>query len=298
MPYELYLVHHGIKGQQWGIRNGPPYPLGSGRTYKKRSKSLLVKGTKKEQSSSEYDHSKSKKAAEISLFLAYLGIHALQINPVGLTFDAIQLGQVIHGIAAERKVEKRIAKNPNIDKKTGLHLKEEDSQWTDQKDVKQINPAFRTFDANRKNNCMLCSVAYDMRKRGYDVMAQPASYGYEMADIKRWYPKAKVEIAAEPTKTGMTKNLFADKEMVHNAISNIESQGDGARGHVYVQWRGAKGGHAMAYQVDNGKMTVLDGQTGTIYKKPEKILNRASSINVCRLDNINFDSKYIKECVR
>lgn len=24
-----YLVHHGILGQKWGSRNGPPYPLGS-----------------------------------------------------------------------------------------------------------------------------------------------------------------------------------------------------------------------------------------------------------------------------
>ena len=24
---ELYLAHHGIKGQKWGKRNGPPYPL-------------------------------------------------------------------------------------------------------------------------------------------------------------------------------------------------------------------------------------------------------------------------------
>ena len=24
---ELVLVHHGIKGQEWGKRNGPPYPL-------------------------------------------------------------------------------------------------------------------------------------------------------------------------------------------------------------------------------------------------------------------------------
>lgn len=22
-----YLIHHGVKGQRWGIRNGPPYPL-------------------------------------------------------------------------------------------------------------------------------------------------------------------------------------------------------------------------------------------------------------------------------
>lgn len=22
------LAHHGIRGQKWGVRNGPPYPLG------------------------------------------------------------------------------------------------------------------------------------------------------------------------------------------------------------------------------------------------------------------------------
>ena len=24
---EPYLAHHGIKGQQWGVKHGPPYPL-------------------------------------------------------------------------------------------------------------------------------------------------------------------------------------------------------------------------------------------------------------------------------
>lgn len=27
MTYEMYLMHHGIKGQKWGIKHGPPYPL-------------------------------------------------------------------------------------------------------------------------------------------------------------------------------------------------------------------------------------------------------------------------------
>ena len=22
-----YLMHHGIRGQKWGVKNGPPYPL-------------------------------------------------------------------------------------------------------------------------------------------------------------------------------------------------------------------------------------------------------------------------------
>lgn len=26
-----YLVHHGIDGQKWGVRNGPPYPLSKSR---------------------------------------------------------------------------------------------------------------------------------------------------------------------------------------------------------------------------------------------------------------------------
>jgi hypothetical protein len=27
MVYESYLSHHGIDGQKWGVKNGPPYPL-------------------------------------------------------------------------------------------------------------------------------------------------------------------------------------------------------------------------------------------------------------------------------
>ena len=27
--YDSELKHHGILGQKWGVKNGPPYPLGS-----------------------------------------------------------------------------------------------------------------------------------------------------------------------------------------------------------------------------------------------------------------------------
>lgn len=25
--YARYLLHHGVKGQKWGVKNGPPYPI-------------------------------------------------------------------------------------------------------------------------------------------------------------------------------------------------------------------------------------------------------------------------------
>lgn len=37
---DLYLAHHGIKGMQWGVRHGPPYPID-----KHNNPTLIRKGT-------------------------------------------------------------------------------------------------------------------------------------------------------------------------------------------------------------------------------------------------------------
>lgn len=41
-PYPNELYHHGIKGQEWGVRNGPPYPLNrkEGRIIKRNTKNF------------------------------------------------------------------------------------------------------------------------------------------------------------------------------------------------------------------------------------------------------------------
>lgn len=52
--YETGLYHHGIRGQKWGERNGPPYPL-SGRQYS-YSEERYKKRTKKEYSLTNKKH--------------------------------------------------------------------------------------------------------------------------------------------------------------------------------------------------------------------------------------------------
>lgn len=41
------LTHHGIKGQKWGQRNGPPYPLGAS-DHSSAEKKAGTKGWSKE----------------------------------------------------------------------------------------------------------------------------------------------------------------------------------------------------------------------------------------------------------
>lgn len=42
----MYLMHHGVKGQKWGVRNGPPYPLKDGRSKGKAKVSSQTSVTK------------------------------------------------------------------------------------------------------------------------------------------------------------------------------------------------------------------------------------------------------------
>lgn len=44
-----YLAHHGIRGQRWGKRNGPPYPL-SGGDYSETEKREIYRARKKKNS--------------------------------------------------------------------------------------------------------------------------------------------------------------------------------------------------------------------------------------------------------
>lgn len=40
---EKYLMHHGILGQKWGVKNGPPYPLGGGDYTQSEKKKISSK---------------------------------------------------------------------------------------------------------------------------------------------------------------------------------------------------------------------------------------------------------------
>ena len=144
---------------------------------------------------------------------------------------------------------------------------------------------------------MLCTVTTELRRRGYEVTANKAGYGYFTQDLERWFPGVKVEDYTPSSfvyQTGTPEALYQD---VSQQI--MTDNPEGARGNLIVEFSFG-GGHSMFYEIENGEVVIRDGQTGQTYKKEEMktILAYCSKIRWARLDNVEFDPEAIKECCR
>ena len=291
---EDYLMHHGIKGQKWGVKHGPPYPLDSSVSKRVKSgKDRRTAGNKK--SANDDPHNKKGNNLDAYKLALNIALDAIMLNPIGAAQDAIRLGQYVSSKYKSNQVSKRQA-TEDVDKKTGFHKKNRVMSMDE--DVKNVNPNFHNFNSNTKNNCMLCTVTYDMRRRGYDVTAELAGKGYTYDSVKQWYPKAKIVDVRGANQSVARTTMFGDKQLMANTKREIEKQPNGARGNLMVQWSNFQGGHSMAYEVIDGKMHIFDGQTGTHYTNPDKVLKHCYSVSYARLDNIEPNYKRVKECCK
>lgn len=202
--------------------------------------------------------------------------------------------KVVNGIVGEiknKQYQKQREKEP-IDPKTGFHVKQEN--LSPPEDVKRVNPQHYDLDDGTKNNCMLCSVTYDLRRRGYDVQANRADTGYNINDISRWYKNTEV-VPIFNSADGSVANIDPDL-IVKNFETAVKNQGEGASGIITVEWSKSGSGHAMHYEYRNGRVYISDPQTGEIYSNSKDVLQYTSGASIVRLDNKEVNWKAVKEC--
>ena len=172
--------------------------------------------------------------------------------------------------------------------KSFSELKKIDTKQSNNEHQKKVNPNFNSTTYDYSMNCTFCTAAYDLRKRGYDVEANPISTveAYTIDDVCSWYKGAKsvsnVDVRYAYEATVKSRNDVLSKEEL--LIKSLESNGEGARGHLGLNWIDG-GGHDVVWEIEKGKAIIRDCQTGDVVDVSE-YLSRASSYNYVRVDNL------------
>lgn len=154
---------------------------------------------------------------------------------------------------------------------------------TIQEDMSAVNIAYssqqvtpRGANTLHTENCGFCTIAYDLRRRGYDVKAIPNDDGISSFDIPNLYKQkdgTKRDLSYVITSENKTSSGYT-----HDLFDQLAKTGNGASGAVSVKWHNG-GGHSLAYQVVKGKAYILDCQTNTIYDEQDFSTLLADSVN-------------------
>ena len=275
------LYHHGILGQKWGVRR---FQEKDG-SYTQAGRERYGYGPAREP---KKDITDDEKVGGVATGLAVLaGLTALETG-FALTADAVHNAKVSHDIKnweANRKLEK-------TDPETGLKLKSNPNA-TIKEDMKMINREYSygmfmnatwgvesSKRMGRTENCMLCTTALDLKRRGYDVKAGISPDGYYARDLKKWYKEGK----------DVTMGRF------NSIVEQMNKQPEGSYGNFMVYWKEG-GGHSMFYRIEDGKAVIYDAQSNKKYNMNTiaKHANMALPGHCfLRTDNLTPDYEYLK----
>ena len=150
-------------------------------------------------------------------------------------------------------------------------------------DMAACNPKYSKGGVYKKN-CISCALAYDLRRRGYDVEAAsidttsvtngslPVQLGF--------YKGEKLEIFEVPNNPDVAVKQFTNQ---------ILKYGDRSRGMLRIRWKNGDG-HAAVWEVDDGSVAIRDPQNNTMVDLSD-YMSRAKTFYYFRTDNLELTNK-------
>lgn len=291
VTYSPSIEHHGIKGQKWGKRNGPPYPLDA-EDHSAREKKA---GWRRSLDSKKHisQHAEKKQGFKLSdKQKKYLKIGAA-VAVAGLAmYGAYKLsgGGIVQGEALNRS---------NLHKYLSSHIK----SMSPEDHIRAINPYFG-LNSKFRVNCARCTAAYDLRKRGYDVTAGMVGHnGTSLTDVRYWYqdPATGKPRPFSSIVLPSALNLSDTRENYEDVVKNVlESFGDGARGHFFGEYSKQRTGHDIIWEIRNGKVCFMDAQNGKVFDPGDvhsatKLFDYKKKFQFLRTDDLDINEAYITE---
>ena len=163
------------------------------------------------------------------------------------------------------------------------NLKRKTSVMTPNEDMAACNPKYSKGGVYR-NNCISCALAYDLRRRGYDVEAMPidttSAVNGSLPVQLGFYKGEKLESFEVPNDPDVAVKQFTE---------NVVGYGDGSRGMLRIRWKNGDG-HAVVWEVDGNSLVIRDPQNNTIVDLFDYI-RRAQTFYYFRTDNLEPTEK-------
>ena len=182
----------------------------------------------------------------------------------------------------------------------GLALKKHDYGKND--DLKVTNPGWDNKDGGSQLNCPCASVAYDMRRRGYEVTAKQHLTGLGRPQVASFYKDATFHqvTADKPVKyrDGMSVAEFNKEkgEALTEAVEDqFKTEPNNTRGMAMVDWQGG-GGHIFAYEKEDGVVKFYDAQSGEKLDIKDYV-GKSETFEYFRTDNLEPDYEQVKKVI-
>lgn len=238
------LYHYGIKGMKWGVRRYQNEDGSYTEEGKKRYSKSEGNGQETEGMSDDAASLIATAVASVAMIGAFLGINKLATNVATRNFQNEETKRskaLSEDLLSDFSEHKDFSKENPPKEIKGSHSPEDD--------MAAVNPKYgeETIVPGTRNNCVLCSMTYDLRRRGYDVTAKLSSVGNATKLLAK-------DIYENPKIDNIGKNSFNDVFK-----SCAEKYPEGSRGMIMVH--GNYGiGHNMIFEVTNGKFVIRDTQ--------------------------------------
>ena len=160
--------------------------------------------------------------------------------------------------------------------------------------VRGANPYYDGTYKEFSENCQRAVIAYEARRRGYNVTAQPTFEGDKL-------PEANVGGHGNGRWQGAFQNAKSESvggknaQAVQNNIENkMKEYGNGSRGIVKVQWNNGEG-HVFNVEHKNGRTYYVDAQIGARYNPAQLFTQvKPQSVRLVRTDNLKFSNRAMK----
>lgn len=176
-------------------------------------------------------------------------------------------------------------------------------------DGMSVNPEFAK-GGDWRNNCQSCTLAYELRCRGFDIEARPrgdtshGGSGELGTKLSRECPNAYLDMQTwEPaTEKPISCKNSRNKKDCMDMLDQIDSIiKPGQRYAFTCKWKGYKSGHIFNFAKDNdGKLYLIDSQTGTFISNKDDMFSKyyapkaeVENVTIFRTDNAYINEEYL-----